>query len=88
MKLFAEKKAAPASRWCSPRSVEGTILFGQPKKARAIADVFPGQNGSVCCEGVFWKARCNADVAIASGEMVLVIGRHTETLTLLVVPAR
>ncbi len=81
------KNGQPTSQnnWDKDLIRSGEItLFQQRKYARAIADVMPGKIGKVCCDGVYWKARCKSDVAIAEGETALVVGRHNPTLTLLV----
>ena len=85
--LRKEKKLLSRDNW-DKILIQGeeTIFFQQLKYARAITAVAPGQLGRVYCEGVSWRARCEPDVAIAPGEGVLVVGRHTPTLTLLVVP--
>ena len=82
MSSFAEKKVSSPSSCSSSSSFDGTIIF--PKKAKATEDVIPGKVGIVSDRGVFWRACCNSNIFIGSGQPVWVVAR--EGLTLFVEP--
>lgn len=60
-------------------------LFGEPMEAIAETDILPGAFGRVYYQGRSWKACCEEQIKITTGQPVLVIAKHE--LTLLIIPA-
>lgn len=68
-----------ALRRFSPRQQPPALM--DSTEARTITSIPPGENGRVMYEGNSWPACCSdRDMAIATGQTVIVIGRQGNTL--------